>query len=181
MNETKQIGKGIKTNIVEILVKLPEENVILIKLDSFVNKATLQSFKVNAELAKWLYGRELIKNLIFGFNYIIERYSNSVFKIDVKQKNKGDDFSIGTGFLFRYRKTDGTVISTVITNRHVIEDAISFRILTKDDKELPHSGIHIDTVRDIALIELNDDVDLYSFHIYPQARANASKFWEVKS
>ncbi len=79
------------------------------------------------------------------------------FKIEVKQKNKGDDFSIGTGFLFRYRKTDGTVISTVINNRHVIEDAISFRILTKDDKELPHSDIHIDTVRDIAQIELNDD------------------------
>ncbi|MBD0367323.1 MAG: hypothetical protein ICV53_14630 [Flavisolibacter sp.] len=51
MNETEQIGKGIKTNIVEILVKLPEENVILIKLDSFVNKANLQSL-VYAELSK---------------------------------------------------------------------------------------------------------------------------------
>lgn len=105
MTKTKQVGNGIKSKLVELLLELLDDELVIIASEEFLNQSGEKRYKANSERAKYLHERGLIKHLIFGFNFIIQKYSASVFKIE-NIKGTGDDekISIGTGFLFRYRK-----------------------------------------------------------------------------
>lgn len=171
MTTTKQVGNGIKTKLVDLLLELLDDELVVLKSDEILSVTDGKRYKVNGDRAKYLHERGLIKNLIFGFNYIIQKYSSSVFKIENIKKVSGEEIvSIGTGFLMRYKKQIGEVIATVITNKHVVENCKAVRILDGNDTLLLYSKILSDPNRDLAVIELKNDLDLFSFHLYPQVK-----------
>jgi S1-C subfamily serine protease len=154
MDETGKIGKGINTLHVDIIIQLLVKNRILFPLDSVLAINTEPRFTSSGAFAKLLYDRNLIKNLIFGFDYIIEKYRQSVFKIE--QKNQSGDTSIGTGFTVTFGDIKSNII---ITNRHVIENCTKIRLLSIDDKELEINEIFKAPEIDIALIKSKDFFD----------------------
>lgn len=151
MTETKKIGNGIRTRFVEIALEQMVKNYIISPMDSIIINNQVRSYKANGEYTKMLFQKKLIKNLIYGFNYIIDRYKNSVVKIE--HINKDGDHSIGTGFLTTEIVNNNHVI---VTNKHVIEKSKQIIVYTKDDIELKIVDSVKDKTRDIALVFIKD-------------------------
>ncbi len=151
MTETNKVGKGIKTRFVEIVLEQMVKNYIISPMDSIILNYQDHRYKANGDYTKMLFQKKLIKNLIYGFNYIIDRYKNSVVKIE--HINKDGDHSIGTGFLTTEVINDTHII---VTNKHVIEKSKQINVYTKDDVEIKIVDSIKDKNRDIALILIND-------------------------
>ena len=66
------------------------------------------------------FNKGWIQNLAFGTQFMIQKYSPSVFKICVLDK-KNEDESAGTGFLFKITSSNNKTIACLITNAHVVE------------------------------------------------------------
>lgn len=148
MLDQKKAGDGIPTNFVDLTLQQLAKHYIIIPMDSLVFKSEEQRYNTNGELTKSLYDHNLIKNLLYGFNYIIERYKNSVVKII--HINRHGDSSIGTGFFISAKVNNNCL---VITNKHVVEGAQKVKIFSADDKEIKINKITQDNDRDIAIIE----------------------------
>ena len=161
MGETKQIRDGIMPKFVEVVIhKLEEEGIINSLPENFGNLND-RRYKASGNIAKFLYERGLIINVIGGWRFIIERYCNSVVKIE--HKAKSGDYSIGTGFY--YAACNSNIEKhLIITNKHVLENAKSIKVFTKDDVEIKYSSICTDKKRDIGFIELDSKLSSQNFH-----------------
>jgi S1-C subfamily serine protease len=151
MSETNKAQSGIKTHFVEITLKQLVKHYILEPLDSVVGHKQAPRYRVSGKYAKMMCDQGLIKNLLYGFNYIISEYKNSVVKIEHFDKN--GDSSIGTGFLIAERIENHNII---VTNRHVIQGNSRLKMFTHDDKEIQIINVLEDDERDIALIEIEN-------------------------
>lgn len=157
LGSKKQLGKeGVKTQIVDLTLKLLAENFIVTPLDSIAVNGYMR-YKSGGPLAGALYKMNLIHNLIFGFNFIIEKYRKSVVKIE--HIDKDDNHSIGTGFLIQ-RKGKG---QSIVTNKHVIEGYKKLRVLDVDDNEIEFKEIKLHPTKDLGLINLTTSIDTPSF------------------
>lgn len=164
MSDTKQMGDGIKMHIVEVLVHaLEDEGIVSFLPENFGNLQD-RRYKANGDFAKFFYDRDLILNLVCGWRYIIDKYSNSVLKIE-HETQKGD-FSIGTGFYYVVGN-EKYIKPLVITNKHVIENAKAIKIFTKNDIEIKYSAIQLDEKRDLGFIELDTIFETPTFHLNP--------------
>jgi hypothetical protein len=128
-----------------------------------------QHYTLNKNLAHYLIKNRLIYNHLFGFDYIIKRYTNSVFKIEVK----GDDVtSIGTGWLYdvNTNNLESPVLRFVITNSHVVDGFKSIIVKNKSDTIIPHLSIDSFLTTDgidIALIQIAYDNTAPPFVLEP--------------
>ncbi|MCL9804602.1 serine protease [Flavobacterium amniphilum] len=166
MSYTKLNGGGYKIYQVELLVNKLVENHIISPLPELltVNHSNERRFKSGSNLTQFLYERDLILNVVCGWNYIINKYSNSVVKIEHKAHN--GDCSIGTGFYYS-TGDNSTRKSLIITNKHVVEKAMQIKVFLKDDTELKYLTIKQDSDRDLAFIELEQYLPISTFHLNP--------------
>ena len=148
----------------EVLSRLCKASILFQSVSFRDNTDGDRPYSVNEPLAQYLYSRDLIKNVIFGFNYIAERYSKSVFKIIVKADN-GDE-STGTGFLHNVEFEDD-LCSVVITNRHVAQFQEDLQILSNDNHSMHWKNIFLadDKQLDLAVIVLDVYCDFPPFYL----------------
>lgn len=146
--------KGFNLQIIQTFLESMVEEKFLILLPPRLNGE--QRYKSGGSYAEFFYNRDLILNVICGWRFIIEKYSNSVVKIE--HKNNKDDFSIGTGFYFVAGKED-IFTHLIITNKHVLEGAKEIRILLHDDTEIAYSKIVLDNNRDLGFLVLKESLE----------------------
>lgn len=144
---------GISEAVVEALLK---EFVIIKMNPSFTQTNNILYFP-NVEYVDKLRDNNLLDNLIFGYNYIIEKYKSSVALIEIYYKI--GDVSVGTGFLISYEETE-----IVVTNKHVVEDASKI-IVWLNGQVINHNNIIKSENSDIAFILIADDIDSHSFFL----------------
>lgn len=160
LTHQKEIPKmGLDENAVRLVLDSLISNGLLISLSELLSKGVIKSYKAT-NYAKYLYDRNVIQNLVFGWTFIIDNYSNSVLKIE--NKNKLGDYSIGTGFYINFLENDVS-IPIIVTNKHVFKDASKIRVLTKDEIEINHNSIILDDKRDIGFIILSKLLNSKSF------------------
>lgn len=165
IGETKTIN-GIKKEQVSISSAILETVLRLMNDKQIINNlfGPSERYMVNEELAKYLYDGDWLLNYILGFNYIAEKYSKSVFKIEHIDKN--DDPSIGTGFLFNFTKHNESIInSIIITNKHVVEGAKIINLFDSTDEQITYKEIIQSKNIDVAAIILNKPIILPSFNL----------------
>jgi hypothetical protein len=154
--------KGIPIGIVERILERLCQNFILSK-EQFLLSGRHSPYRLNGEVAQFFYSRNLIKDVIFGFNYIVQKYQESIFKIVVKTGNKDSDrdFNIGTGFLLNWQTPDNTCWSVIITNEHVAK--------YEDGLQIIHRNNQVESWKKI-VISPHHDLDLPSFHLSPDSK-----------
>ncbi|SRX76435.1 S1 family peptidase [Aequorivita antarctica] len=139
---------------IEVLV----QSGLLKDLEPIINTKVYQE---NTKFTTHMYFQGLIPNILFGTRYIIERYRNSVFKIENTDKN--DKIDIGTGFLI---KDFGKNI--IVTNEHVIAKAKKLRLLDVDDKSFKFSILYENKYEDVAFLEIEVDLSKISEFVFSQ-------------
>ncbi len=156
--------KGIPITIVRAVLERLCQNHIIFQEQLFQNTSD-PVYYLNEEIAQFFYSRGLIKNIIFGFSYIAERYKQSIFKI-VVTTNEGRE-SIGTGFLFKFMTEKNILYNIVITNEHVAKYKKDLRVLDiKDNIIASWNDVVLSQTYDVAAIILETPVVLPSFHLY---------------
>jgi S1-C subfamily serine protease len=127
-----------------------------------------QHYTLNKNFADYLIKNGLIYNHLFGFNYIIDRYTTSVVKIEVRQ---GDDIALGTGWIFDlpFPSHSQKPIRLVVTNDHVLANSSSIKVLDKFDRIIPHhkTALLLDKMGvDIALllVDYNEATPAFLMH-----------------
>ena len=166
----KQNGKLIGS-LVEAAFDLMEDKFILFKNGTAmpvggVTSKMGQSFGLNEDWIKYLHDNDLLYNHLFGFRYVIEKYQQSVVKIEVLSSE--GDYSIGTGWLLDIIRPDTQRIRFVLTNDHVIAECKSFKVLTKDEILIPHYEIERFQERegiDMAIIRVDKDPQVPDFNL----------------
>lgn len=159
VNENKDkwgLTGGILVRLVELVLETLQRKLIITKVESMLTGSDDIRYQVNENYAKSLYEQNLIYNVMFGFQYIIDRYRNSIIKIENIDQNK--DHSIGTGFLINLNNS-----SFVITNKHVLKDAKTLNIFDVNDEKLEYDKPYQDSDRDIAVIPLKQFLNNSSF------------------
>jgi len=164
LTETRQVGGGIRTKIIEVLIRALEEEGVVNTFPESIGHSHERRYKASGDYARFLHDRDLILNVACGWVYIINRYRNSVVKIE-HQNNVGD-YSIGTGFYFA-AGNEKFVKPLIITNKHVVEKASSIKVFSKDNIEIKYSDIKIDAKRDLGFIELENQLETPTFHFNP--------------
>lgn len=143
-----------------ILNRLCESGILFTQ--SILQSSNDLVYTPNEPYARFLYSRGLIKNIIFGFNYIAGNYQDSVFKIIVKTESGND--SIGTGFLINLQ-IESRIHSVIITNEHVAKYRTGLQVLRKDDQNESWRDIVISDDTDLAAIILDSQIPFPPFHI----------------
>ncbi|MDT0556817.1 S1 family peptidase [Patiriisocius hiemis] len=129
---------GVADKIVNRLVEVS----VLTKYNDLIKENREEKYiATNYEYLQFLKQNKLLKNLFFGFNYIIDEYKYAVPIIEIKLPDKS--ISSGTGFIISYNND-----FFVITNRHVVSSAIEIKVLIEDVE------INFDT------FILSDDADI---------------------
>jgi len=154
-SEKKLFEGGISMRYVEVIVDMMEQNLLLTKQYDFgINKPA--TYQANVEYVKVVYSMGLVNNILFGFPYIIENYSNAVLKI--VNKDKHGEIGIGTGFLVRRKNQD-----ILITNAHNLEKADSIKVLDKDDNPINFEVISINEKYDVAILKIEKPPTILNF------------------
>lgn len=156
----KEWNSGVKVEIIERLLEIMAEKVLMNPSIGMMNVANEKRYKPN-DIGANLYRLGLIKNKIFGFEYIIEKYKNSVFKIEHIAQN--DDHSIGTGFLWRIAISPKHNFPFIVTNKHVVEKHKKLNVFDSFDNPIGISMIITDEMNDIAFILMVGSVKNFSF------------------
>ncbi|WP_276349181.1 serine protease [Daejeonella sp. JGW-45] len=160
------IKGGIPSTIVDIVLNSLTEAHVLHHLPSnLASNSRDIRYKAGGEYCKFLYERHAIYNVLGGWQFIVQRYSQCVFKI-VNINSEGDH-SIGTGFYYAAGNSE-IAKYLIITNRHVIEKASKIEIYSVDDKEVSYEKIIPDTKNDLAYIILKEKLEIETFHLYPE-------------
>lgn len=153
----------------EKVVSLPESILDMI-LRLLCNKNLLYEMKWGEEivysdntlLVNYFSEKNLLRNVIFGFSYSVSHFKESVFKIEHIDKN--EDHAIGTGFYFAVRSQNGKIHSFIITNKHVVENAVKLNIYDENDTLYEFKDIVCSESRDLAIFILDKDLNLQSFN-----------------
>lgn len=166
VSETK-IVNGVRVEQVSVAMPIVE-TVLRLMSDKFILNSNnflrnSQTYSVNDELTIYLYKYDFLLNYILGFIYIAEKYRQSVFKVE--HIDGQDRPSIGTGFLYSFKKNnENTINSMIITNKHVIEGAKKINLYDVDNKKIGFKGINKSNNMDVAAIILNEPVHFPSFN-----------------
>ena len=147
--EKWDLKDGIQVRVVEMALDILQSKLIITKVESMLTFGGDTRYQVNEKYAKLLYERDLIYNVMFGFQYILDKYKNSIIKIENIDKRK--DHSIGTGFIVLQEN-----ISLIITNKHVLKNAETINIYDKDDMKLEFNEPILSNDKDIAIIPLKE-------------------------
>ncbi|MDP2040328.1 MAG: serine protease [Algoriphagus sp.] len=148
---------GIGPIIIDLLLK---ENLIRNTTRAFGAEGEVR-YRTNHELTSYLRENNLLDNLIFGIQYIIEKYRNSTFLIEIGYKN--GDKAGGTGFLINHSGNN-----IIITNRHVIENAEVIKAFSKET-EIEILKIAKSRKSDLAFIYI-PDLNLPHFFLNPEIK-----------
>jgi S1-C subfamily serine protease len=132
-------------------------------VDNFMLETTeyqinhFQYYSLNELYVQSLFRSGVIENLLFGFQFIINKFRNSVFKIEHKDIN--GDPSIGTGYLIA-----NDVKFLIITNEHVVARNHGLRLLSVRNIEYNFEIVFENEDKDIAILEIKlSDKDLKYF------------------
>lgn len=155
----KIVEGGFPLGIAETIVEGLLNASILLKLSPVMNHDGIERFHADFEYVKFLKNHGLVENLLYGFNYIIEKYRSSVFIIEITDK-LGDKF-IGTGFLISKNNK-----SILVTNKHVIENTQNVEVIFNDTHFL-FSDILKSKISDIAFIVLKEKIEASAFYLNP--------------
>lgn len=165
LGEKKLISGAIKTRAIELLLEGMVEHGVVSPISGFMQVNSLEPrYRSAGDYTKFLYDRDLILNVVCGWKYIIDRYKDSVLKI--QHKDKSGDYSIGTGFYYA-AGNEKVVKYLIITNKHVIEKATEIKVFSRTDKEISYKDIKVNSTRDLAFIELNQPLESPIFHFNP--------------
>lgn len=157
---------GIKVVVLEAILNRLCKNTILFT-EYLLQNGTDIAYTLNDNLAEYLYSRGLIKNVIFGFNYIATNYEHSVYKIIVVTDS--GNTSIGTGFLINL-SVGSNLHSIIITNEHVAKYNKELEVFNKEgQKESWNEIIICEDKTDVAAIVLDSKIKYPAFHLYPSA------------
>lgn len=154
--EVLKRSSGVKTDLAFKILDLLVKHSLLLPNELTVSDGMNKLYTSSGPRVKFLYDRQLIENLIGGWQFIIKKYSRSVFKIEVKDSL--GDYSIGTGYYFAVGN-ETTQKHLVVTNKHVVEDSTRTRLLDIDDNELQFEEILCDSKRDLAFLILNGKLE----------------------
>lgn len=134
--------------IAEIVIEELLKKNVLIKATNISSGSRVQ-YQPNEDLVKFLRDNNLLLNLIYGFNYIIDKYKSSVPIIEV-QDSRGDK-SAGTGFYVKHKE-----IPLIVTNKHVIENQKILNLFY-DENKLNIKNTFLSDNHDIAFIILENE------------------------
>ena len=105
-----------------------------------------------------IYKNKTFKNILFGFQYIVRRYKEYIFKIQIQKRCSAEsedvNISIGTGFLI---DSSVSLKPLIITNKHVVQDANSIEIIDSYQNILEYSEVVVDEGNDIAALVLKEE------------------------
>jgi len=138
--------KSADMNLVRYVLEALEEKLLIISMDFIPSSDKI--YQPNENYAKQMNDFGLIENIIFGFEFIINNYRKSVYKIE-NTANSGDK-DIGTGFLVSHLGDN-----LIITNHHVIDKAKEIKIFDVDDNELGFEILVSEKELDVAILKLN--------------------------
>lgn len=150
ISQTNRIKRGVNSMVVRFTLETLEEKLLLKRADLITIGEI--AYESTGEYVKVLNKYGLIENTLFGFEFIINRYRNSVFKVENTANNNAMD--IGTGFLHIRGKDE-----LLVTNYHVLENAKKIKVYDVDDKEILFELLHSNSENDIALVKLKRKCD----------------------
>jgi hypothetical protein len=160
--------KGIPTPLVQRLLDQLCAQAVLVR-EPLLSAGDEALYSANKDLAQYLYERHLIRNLLFGFDYIAHNYRNAVTKIFVRSREGNE--GTGTGFLFNVQSHDGSRRwSVIVTNKHVAEHEKHLQVLSHENEVKSWDRIHVSNNYDVAAIVLRDFWQIPAFHLYPDAQ-----------
>ena len=153
---------GIPTRTVEIILEEMVNHGIISPLNSLMNGVGTSDLRYRPAGPRclFLYKRGLILNTLCGWNYIVQRYSASVLKIE--HINPQGDPSVGTGFYFAAGNNE-FVKYMIVTNKHVLENAKQINLFDKNDARVEYQSYVTDLSRDLGFILLNGPLDVPYF------------------
>jgi len=163
--DKKLIELPLQTEIIEELLKSLEEEKLIIQLSQVFGTPIEKRYKSGGELTKQLYNQNLLLNVLLGWNYIIDKYAESVIKIE-NIDSKGN-ISIGTGFYAKV-KMGSRVFPYIITNKHVVETAAKINLFSNKDVPIEFIVIVCDSKRDLAYIGLKEFINESPFVLNSQ-------------
>jgi len=160
----KNYTRQIRLKLIQTVLDGMETNLIL---QTNPIKPGSNIYMTHEYYSTYYYNKELILILICGWQMIIDTYRHSVFKIETQIKIKDSlevETSIGTGFYYSIDDGDKGIRHLIVTNRHVVEKAVSFKIINENNEEIEYQNIFIDKKRDLAFIELKESLSVPTFH-----------------
>ncbi len=143
-NETSPLNR-----VIDETYKALEEKNLIYREDRATSNFVDERFRFNGENAANLYRRDLIFNIILGFDYIIQKYKQCVVKIEVE--NQHGDKDIGTGFIAEWQNE-----KFLVTNKHVLESNESFVIYDYTDTKMKYGNPFLHSKKDLAIIPVKD-------------------------
>lgn len=157
--QTKRIIDGFPMGISDTVVKALEEKNVILEMNRSFTETEETLYVPNIPYAKFLRDNKLLENLIFGNNFIIEKYKSSIALIEiVDQKN---DISVGSGFLISHK-----IASFVVTNKHVVENSKQIKVYLNGQIK-KHVAVIESKNSDIAFIQLIDNTSTNCFFLNP--------------
>lgn len=147
-NGTENPGRVIDETINALLEKL-----IIYPIDKSISpRLADERFRINGEKAANLYRSNLILNQILGFEYIIDKFKNSVFKIE-NIDSEGNP-SIGTGFLIEENNE-----KYIVTNKHVLDGHKRINIFDEEHNEIDFQEPFLSETKDIAIFRIQNRIE----------------------
>jgi hypothetical protein len=143
-------GHSNSGRVIDETIRALEEKLLIYPIDKMLSsRLTDLRYRLNGSFASFLYEKNLILNVILGFEYIIRLYRDSVIKIEPTLKNHAK--SIGTGFIVEYNEN-----LFVITNKHVVEESVELNLYDINDVKIDFVNVFFNPDKDIAIIILKD-------------------------
>jgi S1-C subfamily serine protease len=121
---------GVNVNQVTKLIDVLEQKDILLKEDP-IRRAFLGVYKPSSVRYKltpngeFLYINDQIRNAVFGFPYIIEKFEDSIVKV-LGRNNLGDEI-IGTGFIIRSGQRN-----IIVTCKHNVDNILNLNFVVSN-------------------------------------------------
>jgi S1-C subfamily serine protease len=151
-------AKSFSDNILNLTLKILCQKNLLFER----NFSSDVVYDCNILLVEYFSKMNLIKNVMFGLNYSVNHFEKSIFKIEhIDNQRK---HSIGTGFHFAVKSQDGVILSFIITNKHVVENAYELNLFNQDNLVCEYRDIITSDTIDLAAFILKEDLKVESFN-----------------
>lgn len=150
-------GYKNEIRVIDETIKALLDKLIIYPIDKMLTtRMTDERFQFNGYFSKNLYQKNLILNIIIGFEYIIKTYSKSVFKIEPTFSD--GNISIGSGFLIQEINE-----FYIVTNKHVVQNSTKIKILDMYDNEIHFDSLFLNPFKDVAIFRLKYKPDIIPF------------------
>lgn len=160
--ESMGFQNGIPSRQIELFVSAMEKENIVTAWPNHLSQNAESRFRASGDRARFLFQRGLVLNAIGGWGFIVESLKRSVVKIE-NEAHSGDK-SLGTGF---YYAAGNELVSkyAIVTNKHVIENAKTIKVLLESNEEVTYSELIVDPVRDLGYIILSEPLNVPIIHL----------------